>query len=72
MPMTTWEDIKGHDCVDCGGPATHFYHWGPICCECHQEWANSLPPSPATGPVDNTPLDEPILSEELWKALEDL
>jgi len=35
MPATPWNEIRGYNCVECGGPATHFYGNVPICCECH-------------------------------------
>lgn len=35
MPMTAWKDIAGFACVECGGPATHFWVATPYCCRCH-------------------------------------
>lgn len=35
MPATPWEEIVGHECIDCGGPATHWYGDIPWCCQCH-------------------------------------
>ena len=35
MPATPWDEIRGYNCVKCGGPAMHFYGNAPICCECH-------------------------------------
>lgn len=35
MPATPWDEIRGYNCVDCGGAATHFYGTDPICCDCH-------------------------------------
>jgi hypothetical protein len=33
--MTSWEDIAGEKCADCGGYATHHYGNVPVCCQCH-------------------------------------
>lgn len=35
MPMTTWEDINGKLCSYCHKPASHFYGYTPVCCQCH-------------------------------------
>ena len=35
MPATPWEEIRGYNCVECGGPATHCYGNAPLCCKCH-------------------------------------
>lgn len=35
MPMTPWEDIVGEKCSQCGGYATHWYGYSPLCCDCH-------------------------------------
>jgi hypothetical protein len=35
MPMTPWEFIIGLNCGNCGKPATHFYGFYPLCCQCH-------------------------------------
>jgi len=35
MPMSTWEEVAGHVCAICGGPATHAYGEIYLCCECH-------------------------------------
>jgi hypothetical protein len=34
--MTSWKDITGVKCTECGKPASHFYdaHY-PLCCQCH-------------------------------------
>jgi hypothetical protein len=33
--MTSWEDIAGVACVDCGKAATHYFGHDPVCCQCH-------------------------------------
>jgi hypothetical protein len=35
MPMSSWEDVAGKTCEICGNPATHYYGWTLICCDCH-------------------------------------
>lgn len=35
MPMTSWNEIVGYTCIDCGKWATHWYGGLPICCACH-------------------------------------
>ena len=35
MPMTSWEEIAGEKCAMCERPASHFYGWTPLCCQCH-------------------------------------
>lgn len=35
MPMTSWEDIYGEKCIECGKLATHFYGNTILCCQCH-------------------------------------
>lgn len=35
MPCTSWKDIAGQLCLECGMPASHYYG-GPLCCQCHQ------------------------------------
>lgn len=33
--MTSWDDIVGYTCTQCGHWATHWYGETPICCDCH-------------------------------------
>ena len=28
MPVTAWKDVIGHQCEECGDPATHIYGGG--------------------------------------------
>jgi hypothetical protein len=35
MPVTEWDDIRGHRCDLCGNWATHWWADRPICCDCH-------------------------------------
>lgn len=35
MPCSTWEEVAGKKCQQCGGYATHYYGDILICCECH-------------------------------------
>jgi len=35
MPMTSWYDIAGIACLECGKPASHFYEDQALCCRCH-------------------------------------
>ncbi|KKM22430.1 hypothetical protein LCGC14_1625380 [marine sediment metagenome] len=35
MPVTLWSEVVGHECVQCGGPATHIYGYAYLCCDCH-------------------------------------
>jgi hypothetical protein len=42
MPVTTWDEIRGYNCVGCGHAATHFYGNAPLCCDCHTDGAGGL------------------------------
>lgn len=35
MPMTPIQYMIGINCVDCGKPASHYYGFFPLCCQCH-------------------------------------
>lgn len=52
MPATPWDEIRGYNCGDCGGPATHFYGDFPICCDCHAGPGQGLIPR-AQAEVEN-------------------
>jgi hypothetical protein len=35
MPVTPNSPMIGKTCEVCGGPATHYYGYATICCDCH-------------------------------------
>lgn len=35
MPLTSWEDVIGVSCQECGLPASHYWLGLPYCCQCH-------------------------------------
>lgn len=35
VPCSTWEEVAGKRCGQCGGYATHYYRDILTCCDCH-------------------------------------